>query len=78
MAETYTKVTGDNEVETLEEVQVRIDTPITKTETITVQGFRDRLAREKELRDGYIASIVTMETQKTALETEAGRVILKP
>ena len=52
-------------------------TQLDKEETITVQGFRNRLAREKELRDGYITSITTMETQKTALETEAGKVVLK-
>ena len=77
MAESFTKITVDNEVETLEEVQIKISEPQTKEETISVQGLRDRFAREKVLRDGYIASIAKMEAQLAKAETEAGKVVLK-
>ncbi len=77
MPETYTKVTEDNVVETLEEVQVKISTPATKEEILTIQSLRNRLAREKELGDGYNLSIATMEAQLASAETEAEKVVLK-
>ncbi len=77
MAKTYKALTEDDIVETIEEVMVEVSEDVEKKHMTSLERFDATLVREKELRDGYIASIVRMEAERPDLELEAQTVKLK-
>lgn len=76
-ARSYTSKTADNTVEVRDKVIVTVSEPITKTQNISLGLFKAQLAREKVLRDGYIASVTAMEAELILLQAEADKVVLK-
>ncbi len=78
MPSTFTKQTLDNTVSTVGEVAVEITTTQPdKTEEYTLDQYDAMIAREETLRDGYIASIATMQSNRALMLIEANKVALK-
>ena len=77
MAKIYKALTEDGMVEILGEVMVEVSEDVEKKHMTSLEQFDAMLAKEKELRDGYIASIATMEAERPKLELEAKKVELK-
>lgn len=77
MAKIYKALTEDNTVEAVEEVMVEVSEDVEKKHMTSLERFDATLVREKELRDGYIASIANLEAERPALELEAQTVKLK-
>ena len=74
-AKNYNKKSG--EYNTRNEVVITVSEDITKTIDISLGQFKAILARERQLRDGYIASVIVMEAELILYQAEADKAILK-
>lgn len=74
---TYTPITKNGEVESVDEVQVEIQKPITEKQVVTLQYINTELNKINARITELEAERAKYNALKTAIETEAKKVELK-